>query len=159
MIERQTLARRIARHTGQSEVDVQYMFDNPSEAPTGHCWSWSGSTGGKDLLTPMMKYQGKPTPVRRVLVGPYSLVNCGNPFCVNPSHATSAKGRLMIDEPEPEPEPRPSEPEPEISAGAEPSEIDELLEMLGEGFTETQLLTMYEPGVVAEALRLSRTPL
>lgn len=122
------------------------MFDNPPDTVTGTCWTWHGSTGGRDLLTPMMKFEGKPRPVRNILVGPYSLVICGNPFCVNPSHAKPAISRLLDDGPEPATEPAEIEPEP-------PAEIDEVIEMLAEGFTEAQLLTMYDPSIVAEALR------
>lgn len=136
----ETLAHKIAKHTGIAEVDVQYMFDNPAPSMTGPCWTWQGATAGPGRLTPTMCHEGKTTPVRRLLVGPRSLVLCQNPFCVNPTHATAAINRLADDGPE-----------PETPAGVD--EIDELLEMLAEGFTEAQLLTMYEPSIVAEALR------
>lgn len=142
----ETLAHRIAKHTGVDEVDVQYMFDNPQPHPSGVCWTWHGATGGLGNFTPMMRYGGKPTPVRRILVGHQSRVLCLNPFCVNPSHARTAQDRAAG-----------PEPEPETPAGAD--EIEELLEMLAEGFTEAQLLTMYEPSMVTEALRSFGTPL
>jgi hypothetical protein len=85
---RLTLDTRIAKGVLLPVDEIAAVLPHPG-SNTGACWFWRGKhTHG----VPIMKWEGKPTPVRRVLHGAFAdnqrvYPSCAGFLCVNPDHS------------------------------------------------------------------------
>lgn len=99
---------RIANHTGQDPDYIQWTLDNPLPGE-GPCWLWTGARVG---VTPVIKFEGKTTSVRRVL---YTVKHgrmspgwrcsdspCLHQTCVNPNHGKLTSVNNAWPEPTPD---------------------------------------------------------
>jgi hypothetical protein len=90
MRPKQSLAQRLASGCELPVGEIEAVLEDPRPASNlGRCWNWRNQLV-KGM--PMMKWEGRPQPVRRVVCGPLAdnqrvYNTCTHPLCVNPDHS------------------------------------------------------------------------
>jgi hypothetical protein len=99
MRPKQSIATRLARHTGQPvEAIEKTLAEIQPGSGRGECWVWQGAYIN---VTPVMKHCGRVVPVRRVIheaagINVRVQSGCPNKLCVNPSHSRPANYNRIL---------------------------------------------------------------